>query len=272
MIDWGAGGGRLEAGGRALEWGCWGPAPGGEPVVAMLHEGLGSLGLWRDFPARLCETTGLPVFAWSRAGYGWSDPAEVPRPLDYMTREAVDVLPEVLDAVGARRFVLLGHSDGATIAAEHAGRVADPRVRGLILMAPHFFTEPTGLAEIARAKAAFETTDLKARMARRHRDPEATFRGWNDAWLHPGFAAWDVGEVIERWRVPCLVIQGRRDQYGTLAQVREVETRSRAPVDVAVLEDCRHAPHLDRPDETLAAIAAFTSRLRRIEAAEAEVA
>jgi len=272
-LDWGAGRGTLSAGGKSLEWAGFGPAPSGDaPVIVMLHEGLGCLGLWRDFPARVAQATGLPVFAWSRAGYGQSDPAELPRPLDYMTREAVGPLAEVLDAIGARRFILLGHSDGATIAAEYAGRVEDFRVRGLILMAPHFFAEKPGLAEIARAGEAFRTGDLKERMARYHRDPEATFRGWNDAWLHPDFARWNVAEVIDYLRVPVLVIQGRQDQYGTLAQVREVEERAYSPVDTLLLDDCRHSPHLDRPEETLAAVAEFAERLQRIEAAQPETA
>ena len=240
---------------------------GDTPVIVMLHEGLGCLGLWRDFPARVAEATGLPVLAWSRAGYGRSDPADLPRPLDYMTREATRSLPEVLDAIGARRYILLGHSDGATIAAEYAGRVEDFRVRGLILMAPHFFAEESGLAEIARAREAFAGGDLKARMAKHHRDPEATFRGWNDAWLHPDFRNWNVAEVIDYLRVPVLAIQGKQDQYGTLAQLDELEERCYAPVERLVLDDCRHSPHFDRPAETLAAIVEFCDRLQRIEAA-----
>ncbi len=272
-LDWAAGGGTLSAGGKTLEWAGFGPAPAGDaPVIVMLHEGLGCLGLWRDFPQRVAQTTGLPVFAWSRAGYGQSDPAELPRPLDYMTQEATGPLGEVLDAIGAAHFILLGHSDGATIAAEYAGRIEDFRVRGLILMAPHFFAEEDGLAEIARAGEAFRSGDLRARMEKHHRDPEATFRGWNDAWLDPGFRKWNVADVIDYLRIPVLVIQGRQDQYGTLAQVREVEERCYSPVDVLLLDDCRHSPHLDRPEETLAAVAEFAERLQRIEAAQPETA
>ena len=272
-LDWAKGRGRLTAGGRALEWAAFGAAPRPDvPTIVLLHEGLGCLDLWRDFPARLSAATGLPVLAYSRAGYGRSDPADLPRPLDYMTREAVDVLLDVLNALGADRVILLGHSDGATIAAEYAGRVEDFRVRGLILMAPHFFTEDMGLASIAEARTAFETTDLKARMARYHDDPEATFRGWSDAWLAPGFRRWSVGEVIDYWRIPALVIQGRQDQYGTLAQVREIETRSYAPVDTVIVEDCAHAPHLEQPQAVLDAAAEFCARLTRIEAAEVDCA
>lgn len=266
MLDLVEGQGRLCVAGKALEWAFW-PGGASRPVIVLLHEGLGCVALWRDVPARLAEATGCPVFAYSRAGYGQSDPADLPLPVDYMTRHAVDVLPRVLDAIGADRYVLMGHSDGATIAAEYAGRVEDFRVRGLVLMAPHFFTEPLGLDEIAGARAVFATTDLPQKMARYHRDPHATFAGWNDAWLNPAFKAWHVADVIDYIRVPALVIQGREDQYGTLAQVHEVETRSYAPVDLLVLDDCRHAPHVDQPQAVLDAVAEFCARLIRIEAA-----
>lgn len=270
-LGWQDGGsGRITAWGKSLEVAMWGPAPTDAPTIVMLHEGLGCLALWRDVPRLIAEATGWGVLAYSRAGYGQSDPAELPRPLDYMTREAVDVLPEVLDAIGFRQGILLGHSDGATIAAVYAGSVEDFRVRGLILLAPHFFTEEPGLAEIARARDAYESGDLRARLAKYHRDPDNAFRGWNDAWLDPGFKAWNVADVIDYWRIPALVIQGRDDPYGTLAQVDEVRDRSYAPVDVEILDACGHAPQLERPEPTLAAIAEFVARLERIEAAEAE--
>lgn len=257
MIDWAAGQGFVTAGGKRLEWGAFGPAPEAGPVIVLLHEGLGCLALWRDFPERLSEATGLGVFAYSRAGYGQSEPSELPLPLDYMTCEAVDVLPEVLDAIGADRMILMGHSDGATIAAIYAGRAQDKRVRGLVLMAPHFFAEEMGLAEIARAKIAYETTDLKGKMARYHADPDVAFGGWNGAWLDPGFRAWNVADVIDCFNVPVLVIQGREDQYGTLAQVEEVKRRSQRAVRAIILEECRHAPHFDQPERVLQAVAGF---------------
>jgi pimeloyl-ACP methyl ester carboxylesterase len=178
-----------------------------------------------------------------------------------MTIEATDVLPRVIDAIGGESTLLFGHSDGATIAAIHAGSVPDRRVRGLILMAPHFFTESMGLAEIEKARDVFATTGMKSRMARYHRDAEATFRGWNDAWLHPDFEGWNVAEFIERWTVPALAIQGLQDQYGTLAQIREVKSRSRMPVDLALIDACLHSPHLEQPERTIAAVAEFTAGL-----------
>ncbi|SMY06917.1 alpha/beta fold hydrolase [Flavimaricola marinus] len=264
--------GVVEAGGVPLEYACYGPDPSEALTLVLLHEGLGCVALWRDFPQRLAEATGLGVLVYSRAGYGQSGPAELPRPLDYMTREAVDVLPQVLAAFDVQKAVLVGHSDGGTIAAIYAGSVSDTRIRGLVLMAPHFFTEPMGLAEIERARLDFETGDLKRKMAKYHRDPEATFRGWNDAWLHPDFAGWNVADVIDYLRIPTLVIQGRDDPYGTMAQIDEVEDRSYAPVDRLELEGCGHAPFAEKPDQVLAAISEFTTRLIRIDAPEIAVA
>jgi len=266
VIDWAAGQGRLMAGGKSLEWATTGPAPGEAPALVLLHEGLGCVALWRDFPQRLHEATGLSVFAFSRAGYGQSDPVALPRSLDYMTREATGVLGEVLDQLGAVSFILLGHSDGATIAAEYAGRVEDHRVRGLVLIAPHFFGEPGGLASIAAIAASYPG-DLRPRLAKYHRAPDVAFLGWSGAWLDPANRGWDVSEVIDYFRVPVLAIQGLDDEYGTPAQVEEIERRSYAPVEMLLLEGCGHAPQFERPDEVLAAVAAFTGRLLRIEAA-----
>ena len=184
--------GPLKAGGKWLEYGRLGPAPAEAPTVVLLHEGLGSRDLWRDFPERLSAATGWGVCAYSRAGYGDSDPAALPRPVDYMTREARLVLPEVLNAIGFERGLLMGHSDGATIAAIYAGTMSDPRLCGLVTIAPHFFTEEIALREIARAKQAFDSGDLRSRLARHHHEPDNCFRGWNDAWLHPEFKDWNV--------------------------------------------------------------------------------
>ncbi len=258
--------------GKQLEYYALGPAPAEAPTIVMLHEGLGCAALWRDFPKKVAEATGMGVFVYSRLGYGQSDVAELPKPLDFMTYEAVNVLPQVLDAIGFRRGILFGHSDGATIAAIHAGSVEDFRVRGLIVMAPHFFTEPGGLASIAEAKVAFDSGDLKQKMARYHRDPEVAFRGWNDVWLHPDFVKWNVAEVIDYFRIPTLAIQGREDQYGTLAQVEVIEERAYSPVDLVVIDDCKHAPHLEQPEAVLREVAEFAARLERIEAAVVETA
>ena len=262
--------GRLTAAGASLEYRCWGPAPDDAPTVVMLHEGLGSVAQWRDAPAEIADRTGFGVLAYSRAGYGGSDPVPLPRPLDYMERE-VGPLGAVMDAVGVRRAVLLGHSDGASIAALYAGSVSDQRVRGLILLAPHFFTEAAGLAAIRAAGEAWETGDLRARLAKYHADPEVAFRGWHDAWTDPGFAAWNIGDSIDHWRVPVLAVQGREDPYGTLAQIEEIDTRIYSPLETLILEGCGHDPLREKREETLAGIAGFCARLDRLEREEVPI-
>jgi pimeloyl-ACP methyl ester carboxylesterase len=254
---------------RKLECRTWGGVPSERPTIVLLHEGLGSVGLWRSFPAKLAERTGCCVFAYSRAGYGSSDQIELPRPLDYMHREAVDVLPAVLDAIGFRSGILLGHSDGASIAAIHAGTFTDPRVCGIGLIAPHFFTEPGGLAAIAEAKAQYENGDLRDRLARYHADVDNAFRGWCDAWLDPGFKSWNIEAFIGAIQRPLLAIQGRDDQYGTLMQVEALAKCARAPLDVHILDNCKHSPHLEQPDRTLAIVTDFLARLDSGEMANA---
>ncbi|MFT4959202.1 MAG: pimeloyl-ACP methyl ester carboxylesterase [Paracoccaceae bacterium] len=258
--------------GATLEYACYGPAPDQAPTIVMLHEGLGCLALWRDFPERVAAATGMGVFVYSRQGYGQSDPVELPRSIDFMTHEATNVLPQILNQMGFQRGILFGHSDGATISAIYAGSLQDHRVRGLILMAPHFFTEPGGLAEIAKSTDAFETGGLREKMQKYHRDADGAFYGWNRVWLDPQFKAWNVAEAIDFLRIPTLAIQGRDDQYGTLAQIQEIDDRSYSPVDIEILDDCQHAPHLEQPEKTLAAITDFTICLNRIEAEQVKVA
>jgi pimeloyl-ACP methyl ester carboxylesterase len=253
--------GSLKAGGKWLEYGRLGPAPAEAPTVVLLHEGLGSRDLWRDFPERLSAATGWGVCAYSRAGYGGSDPAALPRPLDYMSHEARLVLPEVLNAIGFERGLLMGHSDGATIAAIYAGTVPDSRLRGLVAIAPHFFTEEIALREIARAKQAFDSGGLRSRLARHHHNLDHCFRGWNDAWLHPGFKDWNVSDALDGIGVPVLAIQGAEDQYGTLAQIDEIERRCPTPVERVVLPGCGHDPCYERSEQVLRELSRFCADL-----------
>ena len=257
--------------GVALEARCWGPPPEAAPTLVLLHEGLGCVALWKDFPRKLTEATGYGVFAYSRQGYGTSDPCPLPRPVDYMTREAVDVLPKVLDAVGVRRAVLLGHSDGGSIAALHAGNVEDHRIRGIILLAPHFFVEDVSIEAIEAARVAYDTGDLRPRLASYHKHVDAAFLGWNGAWLDPAFRDWDITETLDYIRVPVLAIQGLDDPYGTRAQVDDLPERIYAPAEVTLLPDCGHAPQNEKPTETMALITDFLARLDRIEAVEVAV-
>jgi pimeloyl-ACP methyl ester carboxylesterase len=227
----------------------------------MLHEGLGCVALWRDFPARLAAATGWGVFAYSRAGYGRSDAVDLPRPLDYMTREARSSMPAVLGAIRFKRGILLGHSDGASIAAIYAGEPFADRVSGLILIAPHVFTEAPGLASIAEARRAYEAGDLKRRLAKYHANVDSAFCGWNGAWLDPSFKAWNIEDSVGRWRVPALLIQGDDDPYGTLKQIRAIEARSPAPVKSLIVEGCRHSPQTEQPQATLEAIVEFCAEV-----------
>lgn len=255
----------LKVNGVGLEYACFGPPPDEAPTLVLLHEGLGCVKLWRDFPARLASATGLGVFVYSRRGYGGSDPVVLPRPLDYMTREAKDVLGSVMDAAGLGDAILLGHSDGATIASEYAGSVSDRRVRGLVLIAPHFFAEPQGLAATREAGAAFAAGDLRSKLSRYHTDVDGAFRGWHDTWTDPGFARWNVADAIDHWRIPVLALQGKDDPYGTVAQIEEIATRIYAPLETVWVADCGHTPYLERPQETLTAIKTFCARLIRLE-------
>lgn len=226
---------------------------GAEPALVFLHEGLGSVALWRDFPARLAEATGRRALIYSRAGHGFSDVPDADRTPAFMHEEALQVLPELLRVAGIETPVLVGHSDGGSIALIHAA--AHP-VSRLVLLAPHVFVEDVTVASIEEARETFETTNLGERMARYHRDPERAFRLWNDIWLAPEFRAWNIEDVLADVTAPALLIQGEHDQYGTLAQVDAIERGVRGPVRRVVL-DCRHAPHLEAPEETLAAAVEF---------------
>jgi pimeloyl-ACP methyl ester carboxylesterase len=246
----------------ALETRWVGPGPGEAPTIVMLHEGLGSVAQWGDFPMQLTKATQCGVFLYSRVGYGGSDAVTVPRPLTYMHDEALTTLPKVLDAIGFERGMLLGHSDGASIATIYAGGVQDHRMRGLVLIAPHFFVEPISLTSIADAKRAYEAGPWRERLARYHGDNvDGAFWGWNRAWLDPDFSRWDIRDYIGFIRVPMLIVQGSDDQYGTMAQVDAAREEAYCPVDVAVIPGAGHAPHLERTAPTLDAIAAFTSTL-----------
>lgn len=264
--------GKIDVGGVQLEFSRWGPAPDIAPTLIFLHEGLGCVEQWRDLPEQLAAATGFGVLAYSRAGHGGSDPITLPRPLNFLTREALDIVGPLLDKAEVRQVILFGHSDGATIATIYAGSVSDLRVRGLILIAPHFFTEPTGLVAISAAKQAYEKGDLKSKLARYHQNPDIAFYGWHDVWTHPNFENWNVADAIDHLRIPVLAIQGDDDPYGTIAQISEIEERIYSPVETLILEGCGHAPHVERAEETASAITEFCARWYRLECEEVAIA
>jgi pimeloyl-ACP methyl ester carboxylesterase len=251
--------GSVSIGASDLEYRMLGPAPEQAPTIVMLHEGLGSAALWGDFPEKLHAATGAGVFAYSRAGYGASSPVKLPRPVDYMHIEALEVLPKLLDAIGFRRGLLLGHSDGASIAAIYAGAHQDHRVEGIALIAPHFIVEDVSVISIAAIKQAYETTELKTKLARWHRDVDNAFYGWNGAWLDPKFRDWDISEYLAYIRVPVMIVQGVDDQYGTMRQIEIAQDECYCPVDVTVIAGAGHSPHREAPEATLDAVADFAN-------------
>jgi pimeloyl-ACP methyl ester carboxylesterase len=289
--------GTLQTTGGTLETAWWGPGPDQAPTLVLLHEGLGCVALWRDVPERLAEATGWGVFAYSRFGYGASDPAPLPRPMTYMHTEAQVVLPEVLRAAGIRHAVLVGHSDGGSIAAIYAGTFPDvswpgvarpptscgaasgtiadgpanPRppdhdgveLLGLVTIAAHFFVEDLNIASIRQIKTDYETGDLRQRLARYHRDPDTAFRGWNDAWRDPRFRAFDLTPLLPTIAVPILALQGADDPYGTDEQLRVFTAKVQVPITPRLIRGARHAPHLEAKDETLALITDFITDLQR---------
>ena len=244
-----------------LEYRMIGPRPDAAPTVVMLHEGLGSVSLWGSFPEDLASATGAGVFAYSRAGYGKSPVGKLPRATSFLNEEACEVLPRVLDAIGFQRGLLLGHSDGASIATIYAGSVQDHRVRGLVLMAPHFFTEQTGLNEIRRAGKSFASGALREKLMRWHDDVDSAFRSWNEPWLDPAFEKWDITETLGYIRVPILIVQGENDQYGTLKQIEAAQQECYCPVETAILPGIRHVPYREAPELTLKTVADFIGRL-----------
>jgi pimeloyl-ACP methyl ester carboxylesterase len=226
-----------------------------------LHEGLGCVALWRDFPAKLATATGCGALVYSRLGYGRSDACELPRPLRFMHDEGLRVLPTVLALVGVRQYVLVGHSDGGSIAIVHAGGAATDSLRGIIVEAPHVFCEDLTVRSIRKAKEAYENGDLRRRLEKYHGvNTGCAFRGWSDAWLHADFTTWSLEEYLPRIKAPMLVIQGEEDEYGTSAQVEAIARQAGAGAEVLLLPQCGHAPHREQEATTLQTMARFIVR------------
>lgn len=264
--------GMLDLGPEMLEYRMIGPRPDQAPTLVLLHEGLGCVGMWGDFPDRLAAATGCGVFVYSRAGYGQSSPVSLPRPLAYMHDEARVSLPRLLDRIGFRRGILVGHSDGASIAAIYAGSHQDHRVRGLVLMAPHFICEDVSVKSIEQAREAYNDGDLRARLAKHHANVDVAFRGWNDVWLENDFRQWDISEELAYIRVPVLIVQGEDDQYGTVRQIEIAQEECYCPVDVALLPDVKHNPAREAAEVTLRTVSDFVTRILRGHEASASAA
>ena len=228
------------------------------PTLVFLHEGLGSISQWRDFPKRIVEATGLPALVYARYGHGRSEALQQPHGVDFMHREALESLPELLRQLEIERPILVGHSDGASIALIYAG--SGHPLQGLVAMAPHVFVEDISIEGITAAKQAFETTDLPQKLARHHRDAAKTFYGWNDVWLAPAFRAWNIESFLPAIKCPLLAIQGHGDEYGTMAQLDAIARQAGGPVELLKLEHCGHSPQKDQPEIVAGAIAEFVKR------------
>ena len=248
----------ITAAGHALEYEA---IEGRGPTLVFLHEGLGSVGQWRDFPRRVAQATGCPALVYARYGYGQSDVlAEARVPVSFMHDEALTSLPQLLAALGVADPILVGHSDGASIALIHAG--AGHPARGVVALAPHVFVEDICISSIAAAREAFETTDLPARLGRYHRDPRRMFYLWCDAWLDPRFRDWNIEGYLPGIRCPVLAIQGEDDEYGSMAQLDAIARQVRGPCELLKLPGCGHSPQRDRADDVAAAVARFVERVR----------
>lgn len=231
-----------------------------QPPLVFLHEGLGCVALWRDFPDKIARRLGARALVYSRLGYGQSDPSCAKRTPSFMHEEALDVLPELLDGLGIEAPLLIGHSDGASIALIHAA-AAGRRTAGLVLMAPHVFVEDVCLESIARVRRTYAASGLRERLAKYHAHVDDAFLGWADTWLLPEFRAWSVEDLVDRIAVPMLLIQGEDDEYGTLAQIDRIEARAASPARRVVLARCGHSPQRDQEAAVIDAIVAFASNL-----------
>ena len=238
---------------RDIEFSWVGDGRDDLPTLVMLHEGLGSVAMWRDFPGILARRTGCRVLVYSRHGYGQSARLQGARAVSYMHDEALLVLPELLDQLGIRRPLLLGHSDGGSIALLYAARYP---AAGVIALAPHVFVEDLSVHSIAATKIAFQTTSLREKLARYHADVDGAFWGWNDIWLHPDFRAWNIESFLPEIQCPILLIQGTEDEYGTEEQIVRIRRQAR-DVEILHLPGCRHSPHRDQPERVLQAIGSW---------------
>ena len=230
-----------------------------KPAIVLLHEGLGSISMWRDFPGQLAAATDGTVLVYSRYGHGKSQRLSEKRPPDFMHQEATVVLPGVLAHFKMERPILLGHSDGGSIALIYAGSFPE-KPRALILEAPHVFVEDLSLRSIGAIRKLYEATDLRAKLGKHHDHVDKTFFGWNDIWLDPAFREWNIEEYLTSISCPVLAIQGEQDEYGTLAQLNAIKQRL-PQTETLILPLCGHSPHRDAEEETLQAMAKFVLAL-----------
>ena len=234
------------------------------PLVVFLHEGLGSVAMWKDFPAQLCAAGGFRGLVFSRPGYGRSTPREADETwdVDFMHRQAHEVLPPLFEALGIHEPPwLFGHSDGGSIALLYAARFPQ-RVAGLVVLAPHILVEDVTVENIEQARVAYLQTDLPQKLGRYHDEPDSAFWGWNRIWLHPPFRQWNIEGELDPIACPVLGIQGVDDEYGTLQQIRGIASRV-DNTQLLELPDCGHSPHRDQPEQVIDATVSFINQWRQ---------
>jgi pimeloyl-ACP methyl ester carboxylesterase len=247
--------------GVRLDYVWYGPSPNETPTIVFLHEGLGCVEMWRDFPEQVVEKTGFGGLIYSRAGYGKSDPISLPRPVTFMHHEALEVLPAIIDSFEISEPILFGHSDGGSIALIYAGSEPVKPIKALVLEAPHVFVETLSIASIEKARNEFEKGSLKSGLQRYHgNNLECAFRGWNDVWLNPEFRSWNIESFLPNISSPVLLIQGENDQYGTRRQLESISASCRGPVQTELLADCGHSLHRDQPQLVVEIVSSFLTR------------
>lgn len=245
----------IEAGGHRIEYEWVGLGEASAPVIVLLHQGLGSVALWRDFPKAVYDATGLRVLVYSRWGYGKSDPVKtVPHCPDWMHRGAQIELPALLQALHVERPILFGHSDGGSIALLYAGLGAAPPALGVMAIAPHVFLEKESVVSLAKARVAYEEGDLRAKLARFHDNVDSAFYGWNVTWLMPSMRGWSIEAEMEGIRCPTLILQGEGDEYGTPAQLDAIKQRTGGRAETVLLANCGHSPHIEQKGAVIAAL------------------
>lgn len=253
---------RLTVGAHVVEVARIAPVDASRPTLVLLHEALGCVRRWKEWPAQLAAATGCGVLAYSRPGHGGSSRQPGRRPLDYLHREALDVLPDVLRQEGVVCPLLVGHSDGASIATVYAGAAGDERLCGVVQLAPHFIVEPEALVGIRAIREAWSTTNLRKRLRKYHGpNTDDLFRQWTETWLDPAFGTWSITDLLPRITVPMLLVQGDTDEYGTLVHFGLAKQLVSAPLETVLLREVGHSPHLDAAEETTRIVAAFVQHI-----------
>ena len=246
---------------KILEIAWYGPGPEDAPSLIFLHEGLGSVSMWKKFPQKLSQQTGCGALVYSRFGYGKSDECALPRPLNFMHEEGLDVLPEIIKLCRIQNYILVGHSDGASIALIHAGSESTDKLLGMVNEAPHVFCESLTISSIKKLRENYNTGNLRERLKKHHKDIDMTFNGWANVWLDDEFANWNIESFLPRIKVPQLIIQGNDDEYGTSVQIEAIVRQSVGSVKTCLLENCGHSPHRDQQSKTLQEMTKFVRNL-----------